>query len=69
MYWWIDIESRFSINSDALVEHLHENSIVAQRQVYDGICCQGGVLRVHASSVFDITMREKEKKNWKMKME
>ena len=31
------VESGFSINNNILVENLHESSIVAQRQVYDGI--------------------------------
>ena len=45
------VESGFSINSDALVENLLEKSVVAQRQVYDGIHHSGGVLKVdiHAS--------------------
>ena len=40
------IESGFSINSDVLVENLLEKSVVAQRQVYDGIHHSGGVLKV-----------------------
>ena len=45
------VESGFSINSDALVENLLEKSVVAQRQVCDGIHHSGGVLKVdiHAS--------------------
>ena len=40
------VESGFSINSDVLVENLLEKSVVAQRQVYDGIHHSGGVLEV-----------------------
>ena len=40
------VESGFSINSDVLVENLLEKSVVAQRQVYDGIHHSGGVLKV-----------------------
>lgn len=38
-----DVESGFSINSDMLVENLHEDSLVAQRTVYDAIKTAGGV--------------------------
>ena len=41
------VESGFSINGDILSENLQEESVVAQRQVYDGIHNQGGVLNVH----------------------
>ena len=34
------------INSDILIENLLEISVVAQRQVYDGIHHSGGVLKV-----------------------
>ena len=34
------------INSDVLIENLLEISVVAQRQVYDGIHHSGGVLKV-----------------------
>ena len=40
------VESGFSINGDILFEHLQEESVVAQRQVYDGIHNQDGVLNV-----------------------
>ena len=40
------VESGFSINGDILSENLQEESVVAQRQVYDGIHNQGGVLNV-----------------------
>jgi hypothetical protein len=40
------VESGFSINSDFLVENLHEESLIAQRQLYDGILAAGGVLNV-----------------------
>ena len=40
------VESGFSINGDILSENLQEESVVAQRQVYDRIHNQGGVLNV-----------------------
>ena len=40
------VESGFSINSDVLVENLLEKSVVAQRQVYDGIHHSRGVSKV-----------------------
>ena len=41
------VESGFSINGDILSENLQEESVVAQRQVYDRIHNQGGVLNVY----------------------
>ena len=40
------VESGFSINGDILSENLQKESVVAQRQVYDRIHNQGGVLNV-----------------------
>lgn len=40
------VESGFSINKELLVENLHESSLIAQRQVYDGIKAEGGVMSV-----------------------
>ena len=40
------MESGFSINGDILSENLQEESVVAERQVYDRIHNQGGVLHV-----------------------
>jgi hypothetical protein len=40
------VESGFSINADMLVENMHEESLVAQRQVYDAVKAQGGLLKV-----------------------
>lgn len=37
------VESGFSINKSMLVENMHEESIIAQRQVYDSILYYGGV--------------------------
>ena len=37
------VESGFSINGDMLVENLHEESLVAQRVVYDAIQSAGGI--------------------------
>ena len=44
--WKCHCRERFLINSDVLVKNLLEKSIVAQRQVYDGIHHSGGVLKV-----------------------
>ena len=44
--WKCLCRERFLINSDVLVKNLLEKSIVAQRQVYDGIHHSGGVLKV-----------------------
>ena len=38
------VESGFSVNSAILVENMHEESIIAQRVVYDTIQATGGVL-------------------------
>ena len=43
------VESGFSTNNDILVENLHESSVVAQRQVYDGIVHAGGVRNVEVT--------------------
>ena len=40
------VESGFSINKVIVVENLHESSIVAQHQVYNGIVHAGGVRNV-----------------------
>lgn len=40
------VEGGFSINKDMLVENLTENSLVAQRVVYNAIQYYGGVLNV-----------------------
>ena len=40
------VERGFSINSQLLVEHLKEESVVAQRIVYDSISTSGGVCSV-----------------------
>ena len=37
------VESGFSVNSDMLVENLHEDSLVAQRTVYDAVKSKGGL--------------------------
>jgi hypothetical protein len=37
------VEAGFSINGDVLVENLHEESVTAQRQVYDAVKLAGGV--------------------------
>jgi len=40
------VESGFSVNGDMLIENLQEESLVAQRQVYDGVRNLGGLLKV-----------------------
>lgn len=40
------VESGFSINGDMLVENLHEESLVAQRVVYDAVQSAGGISSV-----------------------
>ena len=44
--WKCHFREWFLINLDVLVENLLEKSVVAQRQVYDGIHHSGGVLKV-----------------------
>ena len=44
------IESGFSVNADMLVENLKEESLIAQRRVYDSIVARGGVLNVNITS-------------------
>lgn len=44
------LERGFSINDECLVENLHEQSLVAQRVVYDAIHAAGGVPHVEISS-------------------
>ena len=39
-------ESGFSVKSDFIVKNLPEKSVVAQRQIYDGIHHSGGVLKL-----------------------
>jgi len=40
------VESRFSVNSDMLVENMHEESLVAQHIVYDTIQAAGGLTAI-----------------------
>lgn len=40
------VESGFSVNKDMLVENLHEESLVAQRTVYQAVQCAGGITSV-----------------------
>ena len=44
------VESGFSVNADMLVENLKEESLIAQRRVYDLIVSSGGVLNVNITS-------------------
>jgi len=43
------VESGFSVNSDFLVENLQEDSLIAQRTVYDAVKACGGVMSVNIS--------------------
>ena len=44
------VESDFSVNADMLVENLKEESLIAQRRVYDSVVASGGVLNVNITS-------------------
>lgn len=44
------LERGFSINDECLVENLHEQSLVAQRIVYDAISAVGGVAEIEITS-------------------
>ena len=59
------VESGFSINKDIVVENLHEYSIVAQHQVYDGIVHAGGVRNVEITKpvVKDVNMTHSHHKD------
>ena len=46
---------------------MHENSIVAQRQVYDGIYCQGGALK--SARKFRFWYQNERKRKEKLKDE
>ena len=41
------VKSGFSINGSILVENMHEESVVAQRVVYDGIQSVGGIMNIN----------------------
>lgn len=41
------VESGFSVNADMLVENLQEDSLVAQRTVYDSVQASGGLIGVN----------------------
>lgn len=41
------VESGFSINGSILVENMHEESVVAQRLVYDAVQAGGGVMNIN----------------------
>src|SRR6266516_3466585 len=43
------VESGFSINNEILVENLHEESVVAQRQVYDAVHDAGGIAGINVN--------------------
>ncbi|XP_063243684.1 uncharacterized protein LOC134542976 [Bacillus rossius redtenbacheri] len=39
------VERGFTVNKDCLVENMHERSLIAQRQVWDGVQASGGVVQ------------------------
>ena len=41
------VEGGFSVNGDMLVENVQNESLVAQRIVYDAVHCAGGITSVH----------------------
>ena len=43
------MERSFSINKECLVENLHNDSLIAQRVVYDAVTAVGGVATVQIS--------------------
>lgn len=43
------VESGFSVNGEMLVENLHEESLTAQRTVYDAVQSSGGLMSVNIS--------------------
>jgi len=43
------VESGFSVNSNFLVENMHEDSLIAQRTVYDAFKACGGMMSVNIS--------------------
>jgi len=43
------VESGFSVNSNFLVENMHEDSLIAQRTVYDAVKACGGMMSVNIS--------------------
>lgn len=46
-HWNANVESRFSVNADMLVENLQEESLVAQRTVYVSVQASGGLRGVN----------------------
>ena len=44
------VESCFSVNADMLVQNLKEESLIAQRRVYDSTVARGGFLNVNIST-------------------
>ena len=51
------VESGFSVNEAILVENMHEESIIAQRVVYDTIQAVGGVLSVDSNTSLLMSVR------------
>ena len=59
------VQSGFSVNTDMLVENLKEESLVAQRRVYDSIVASGGVLNVNTTSGMLTYSRQSKQKGKK----
>lgn len=51
------VERGFSVNNDILVENLREDSIIAQRQIYNAIQFYGGVLKVPLTEKLFLSVR------------
>lgn len=69
------VERGFSVNKEILVENQHEKSLIAQRLVWDGLKCAGGIENIeitknmihcarnsHARYVEELEAQKKEKK-------
>lgn len=51
------VESGFSVNADCLVEHLEEDSLIAQRSIYSAISEAGGVLGIEITKSMLLSFR------------
>ena len=51
------VERSFSINKECLIENLHEDSLVAQRIVYDAVSAAGGVSHVQVTKAMIHSVR------------
>lgn len=51
------VERSFSFNKEFLVENLHEDSLIAQRHVYDAVLAHGGVDKVDITKAMILQVR------------